>query len=76
MGDSDTPPVNNTDSNGFCRVDEVFFLHIYLLIINIPILFKQVPEQSRVQMFSHAQVPRSKDMLVGTSDSPSSSQSG
>lgn len=32
MGDSDTAPINNTDSNAFCREDEAFFCtFIYLL---------------------------------------------
>lgn len=35
IGDSDTPPKNNTDSNGCCRGDEVFFYtFIYLLSIS------------------------------------------
>lgn len=49
-----------------------YFLHIYLLIISIPTLFKQVPEQSRAQMLSHALM---QGHLTGTNDSPSSSQS-
>lgn len=29
MGDSDTAPINNTDSNGLCREDKVFFAHLF-----------------------------------------------